>query len=1353
MRQTQIEYYDSLSEEYKCVLQAAALKASFYVDYNLQEIACLLSKKQLSQKYIIPIIDNAAEHGLFFKKKEWQTRYTVSAGFMAFIFPKIDVNKALWDKINRRAFNITVYELFRNFLYALIYQTEHYKEIEKRLLVSMQVNVLIMEYIRIVIEDENYSQYLNRISKDMFHKIVSLIMKSALNNLTPWGEVIYRISKIEMQSGCSGLIQHSGIEFDKSLWNGNLDKAIELKSKSLYLYAIRSLIAGNVKESLLLFKRAIRDQDITKNKSPLPESLPVTYFYIIALLLSDAPGSATVFRKAVQMVHKNADFGFHYMFIAIAYDTLNEGKSRLPGLKSIMKSDIIRNEINAASLTSLLIYYLVGENMDEQHAPHVYDIVKTAADAGYLLFAYEATFVATKWFNDDKINELYADLSARLKYQPVISQIYRQEEWEKSLNLLLGLKPKPTKNVDSKTRVVYYFNPKYQSIQPVLQTRQVRGWSKGRNIAMKTFHDADIPDMSDHDLRISKHVKVVASYYDTNYSFDENVFVDLVGHPYIFLENTNDTPVEFVAAQTTVSINKIRNGYQIVTDMKNADKKIFLEKETNTRYRVYNLTDTQLRIINILNEQNLVIPESGREKIIQLLGTLSSEGFTVHSDLVASKSTGMEVKETPADSRIRVQLLPFGDGLKAELFSKPFGENPPYCKPGMGGKVLISYDNNVQLQVRRNLEQEIENERILLDEIQSLESLSENDGLFSFGNPTDSLDLLDILIRHQDISVVEWPEGEKYKIRGTASIGNLKINIKTGIEWFELQGEFQVDENIVLTLQQLLRLTETSHNRFIELNPGEFLALSNRLKKQLDRLRLFSGNDKNHILLNKFASVGMSDFFDEMENVNADRQWQEFRNKIKETKVEKTPVPAGLQAELRSYQEDGFQWMARLAEWNGGACLADDMGLGKTLQTLAILLHRAPLGAALVVCPVSVIGNWVNEAEKFTPTLRFKTLGISAGNRKEILQSLEAGNVLVTSYGLLQSEEKLFAEQEFATVVLDEAHVIKNYATKTSKATMQLKAGFRVALTGTPLQNHLGEIWNLFNFINPGLLGSMQHFNDSFVKSGNEQSRKHLKKMIAPFILRRTKSAVLDELPPKTEIIKKIELSADEMAFYEALRRQALENLTNADESKHLQVLAEITRLRQASCNPLLIDPNIKIPSSKLATFLDIANELIENNHRALVFSQFVTHLAIARKELDNRGIKYQYIDGSSSQAERERNVKNFQNGEGELFLISLKAGGLGLNLTAADYVIHLDPWWNPAVEDQASDRAHRIGQQRPVTIYRLVAENTIEEKIIQLHNRKRDLAEQLLEGSDMAARLSVNEMIKLIREGAIIGK
>ena len=545
-----------------------------------------------------------------------------------------------------------------------------------------------------------------------------------------------------------------------------------------------------------------------------------------------------------------------------------------------------------------------------------------------------------------------------------------------------------------------------------------------------------------------------------------------------------------------------------------------------------------------------------------------------------------------------------------------------------------------------------------------------------------------------------------------------------------------------------MSLMKKGHDRFIELKEGEFIALSQELKKRLEELYSFSTNEKNGLQLNKFASIAMGDLFDEVGDLKSDKAWKNFRKRITSPTNLKVEIPNSLHADLRPYQEDGFRWMTRLAELEGGACLADDMGLGKTIQTLAVLLQRTSEGPALVVCPVSVVGNWISEAQRFAPSLNVKMLGNST--REQTIKELSAGEVLVTSYGLIQSEEKMFVEKEFATIVLDEAHIIKNNATKTSKAIMQLQGKFRLALTGTPLQNHLGEIWNLFNFINPGLLGNLNHFTDTLIKPDDDYSRKILRKLIKPFILRRTKSAVLDELPPKTEIVKKVQLSDTEMAFYEALRRQALLNLESGEGNqgaKHLRALAEITKLRQASCNPLLVDPNIDIKSSKLAVFLEIVDELKENKHRALVFSQFVSHLSIVRNALDEKKIKYQYLDGSSPLPERERSVEKFQKGEGDLFLISLKAGGLGLNLTAADFVIHLDPWWNPAIEDQASDRAHRIGQKRPVTIYRLVAENTIEEKIIQLHNTKRNLAESLLEGSDQSAKMSLNELVDLIKE------
>jgi SNF2 family DNA or RNA helicase len=404
--------------------------------------------------------------------------------------------------------------------------------------------------------------------------------------------------------------------------------------------------------------------------------------------------------------------------------------------------------------------------------------------------------------------------------------------------------------------------------------------------------------------------------------------------------------------------------------------------------------------------------------------------------------------------------------------------------------------------------------------------------------------------------------------------------------------------------------------------------------------------------------------------------------------------------------------------------------------------------------------NWISEAARFTPTLNMKLFG--TGDRAEILSTLQPNDVVVTSYGLLQLEAALFGKVQWHTIVLDEAQAIKNAATKRSQAVMALKGEFRVVCTGTPLENHLGELWNLFRFINPGLLGSLDQFTLRFAAPIEKPqdfraelaARKRLQRLVQPFILRRTKAQVLSELPPRTEITLEVDLSKEELALYESLRRAALENLEQVQgpaEKKSIQILAEIMRLRRACCNPNLIAPELKLESSKLAAFARLLEGLLENRHKVLVFSQFVDHLTLIRAYLDQTGVAYQYLDGSTSMQERKARVDAFQAGQGDVFLISLKAGGTGINLTAADYVVHMDPWWNPAVEDQASDRAHRLGQLRPVTIYRLVARHTIEEGIVELHARKRDLADSLLDGSDAAARMSANDMLAMLQEGMLL--
>ena len=332
---------------------------------------------------------------------------------------------------------------------------------------------------------------------------------------------------------------------------------------------------------------------------------------------------------------------------------------------------------------------------------------------------------------------------------------------------------------------------------------------------------------------------------------------------------------------------------------------------------------------------------------------------------------------------------------------------------------------------------------------------------------------------------------------------------------------------------------------------------------------------------------------------------------------------------------------------------------------------------------------------------------------------------------------------------LDEAHTIKNPNTKMSKAAMKLQAKRKVELTGTPIQNHLSELWNLFQFINPGLLGSAEQFSKKFIMpvevDHNKERQNQLKKLISPFILRRTKGEVIEELPEKDEIIVPVDLSSDEMTMYEIRRRKTVEAVKSSKTVK-VSTLAEITRLRQMACSCSLVDKKWKKTSSKVEAFIDLAESLNDSGNRALVFSQFTSFFAEIRKAMDKAKLPYLYLDGSTPMKQREKLVADFQKGDCPFFLISLKAGGLGLNLTGANYVIHLDPWWNPAIEQQATDRAYRIGQQQNVTVYHLISQHTIEEKILRLHKTKRDLADSLLEGTDMSHALTQEELLELLK-------
>lgn len=450
-----------------------------------------------------------------------------------------------------------------------------------------------------------------------------------------------------------------------------------------------------------------------------------------------------------------------------------------------------------------------------------------------------------------------------------------------------------------------------------------------------------------------------------------------------------------------------------------------------------------------------------------------------------------------------------------------------------------------------------------------------------------------------------------------------------------------------------------------------------------------------------------------------------------------SPLPEGLEADLRPYQKEGYDWLLAHATARLGGCLADDMGLGKTIQMLALLLQRAALGPSLIVAPLSLLHNWAMEARIHTPALK-----VSIFNPAGKWKRPKKGELVLVSYGQLVNHARLFALTKWNIVALDEAQAIKNPLSQRASAVQKLQAKSRFCLTGTPIENGLMDLWSIMNFLNPGLLGTQDEFLFRY-NAANPAALQHLKRLIAPLILRRTKTQLLPQLAPLTEWVAYLDFTPRERTFYDKCLKEARKRLSSSQQASPTSVLAELTLLRRLCCHPRLYSNRYRAESSKIAALVDRLYRLKEAGHRALVFSQFTDVLDLAEYRLKKYGISYLRLDGSLSATKSQRRIREFQAGDTDAFLISLKAGGTGLNLTAADYVILLDPWWNPAVEEQAIGRSHRQGQGRAVTVYRLIVRDTVEERILALHEKKKELSESLIsEGA-----VSLDELMGLLGE------
>jgi len=595
-------------------------------------------------------------------------------------------------------------------------------------------------------------------------------------------------------------------------------------------------------------------------------------------------------------------------------------------------------------------------------------------------------------------------------------------------------------------------------------------------------------------------------------------------------------------------------------------------------------------------------------------------------------------------------------------------------------------------------------------------------------------------------------EAEGRRLRAAS---RFHLAVSSGVDWFELRGEVEFDGESVAVPEILAALRRGEDS--IRLGDGSSGLLPEDWLRRVAPLAAFGQPSGDHLRF-RAAQVGLLDALLAAEPAaTCDAAFAQARQRLMRfAGIEAAEAPGGFRGELRGYQKAGLGWLHFLRVFGFGGCLADDMGLGKTVQVLALLESRRilrqgrRLGPSLAVVPRSLIFNWIAEAARFTPGLRVRNHTGAARDRRG--EALADCDLVLTTYGTLRRDVASLRQTEFDYIVLDEAQAIKNPHSESAKAARLLKGSHRLVLTGTPVENHLGDLWSLLEFLNPGITGAstvLRSTSDA-LRNPDEATRVQLSRALRPFILRRTKEQVATELPRKSEQTIFCELPARQRRLYDDLRdhyRAALGARVREQGLGRVKILVleALLRLRQAACHPGLLDPGRdQEASAKLEFLLPQLAEVLEEGHKALVFSQFTRFLAIVRQHLDREGVPYAYLDGRTR--DRAERVNRFQTDPAcKLFLISLKAGGLGLNLTAADYVYLLDPWWNPAVEAQAVDRAHRIGQSRQVFAYRIVAKDTVEEKILALQQSKRQLADAIVAADDSLLRRLSREDLELL--------
>lgn len=753
-----------------------------------------------------------------------------------------------------------------------------------------------------------------------------------------------------------------------------------------------------------------------------------------------------------------------------------------------------------------------------------------------------------------------------------------------------------------------------------------------------------------------------------------------------------------------------------------------------------------------LNKRYISIPTASEETYFEKFVApliekyhVYAEGFTINTE----KHQAIPV--------LKIVYIPSGVS-EIQLFFK-YGDYT--FAAGNNRDVTVRMEKEDNNYIFHRIKRSLKWEKEKLDELLQL-GLKKNSNLFIHlevdkqNEDTDpSFSVFDWISEHHGKLLQKGFEFEADSSAKKYIIGNSKIDleIQQNNDWFDINAIVYFGSYKIPFIQ--LKDHILNKKREFTLPNGEIAIIPEKWFSQYGNLLSFSeGNE--HLKLKKMHIGLVHDFANsELASVTMDRKLQrlsDFEN------IEESEVPKNFKGELRPYQQAGYNWFHFLQKYHFGGCLADDMGLGKTIQTLALLQQckeehqqQNTHSPSLIIMPTSLIYNWINEAKKFTPQLRiYSHTGI---NRQKSAAYLSQFDLVITTYGVSRIDIDLLKEIYFNYIILDESQNIKNPSSKSFKAVKQLKSKHKLILSGTPVENTVNDLWTQMSFINPGLLGSQQFFQSEFVvpieKKKDEEKAQKLQVLIKPFVMRRTKEQVASELPPKTENLFYSEMTEEQQDFYEKTkseyRNELLQSLENGSYSKSpVQILQGLTKLRQIANHPKLIDAEYTAGSGKFTDVIHKLESVIEAGHKVLVFSQFVKQLEIYRTYLYETGINYSYLDGATQN--RKQAVEEFKTDSNkQVFLISIKAGGVGLNLTEADYVFILDPWWNPAIEQQAIDRSHRIGQTKNVFIYKFITRNTVEEKILALQNRKLSVAKSLITTEESFIKSLSEEDIKEI--------